>query len=171
MKVRTCGPLVLAIALSLAAVPADASQWLKLTAPAPNATLPLLAQTVTFAYTIDIHGFRQHTHWNGAMSTWITVCTGGCSTSADVIEGHELTASEQTTTSLPISKIKQHLTQHNLPIDTKIKWNLEFHLPGTFLDNSERQTNSSFTLGHVEAAGSTTIAPKPTLAPSQKPPR
>lgn len=40
--------LVFATALALAAAPAHASQWLKLTAPAPNATLPLLAQTVTF---------------------------------------------------------------------------------------------------------------------------
>ena len=163
--------LVLAAALALAAAPAQASQWLKLTAPAPNATLPLLAQTVTFQYTIDTHGFRQHTNWKGAMSTWITVCTGGCSTSADIIEGHELTASEQTTTSLSVSKIKQHLTQHNLPIDTKIKWNLEFHLPGTFYDNSERQTDSAFYLGHMEAVGTPKIEVKPTATPTPRPPR
>jgi hypothetical protein len=169
MNVRTPRALLLAAAALCAAVPAHASQWLKLTAPAANATLPLLAQTVTFQYVIDAHGFRQHTHWNGVMGTWITICTGGCSTSADIIEGHELTASEQTTTSLPIAKIKQHLTQHNLPIDTKIKWNLEFHLPGTFYDNSERQTDSAFFLGHLEAAGSIKVEAKPTATPTPKP--
>jgi hypothetical protein len=164
MKTRALGPLALAIALS-AAAPAHASQWLKLTAPAPGSTLPLLAQTVTFQYAIDAHGFRQHTHWNGTMGTWITVCTGGCTTSADMIDSHELTPAEQSTTSLPISKIKQHLTQHNLPIGTAIKWNLEFHLPGTFVDNSERQTNSTFFLGHLEAAPTNPIGVK-TPAPT-----
>jgi hypothetical protein len=166
---RTSLVLLAALALVLPA-PARASQWLKLTAPAANSTLPLLAQTVKFEYVIDAHGFRQHTHWNGTMGTWITVCTGACASAADIIDSHELTASEQTTTSLPVDKIKQHLTQHNLPIGTPIKWNLMFHLPGTFNDPNERQTSSTFYLGHLEAGGPT-VAPKPTLAPSQKPPR
>lgn len=120
---------------------------------------------------IDAHGFRQHTHWNGTMGTWITVCTGACKTAAEIIDSRELTAAEQTTTSLGIDKIKQHLTQRNLPLSTPIKWNLMFHLPGTFYDQSERETDSSFFIGHFEVAGSPTLVAKPTPAPAQKPPR
>jgi hypothetical protein len=82
-----------------------------------------------------------------------------------MIDYRELGPTEQTTTSLAISKIKQHLTQHNLPIGTPIKWNLRFHLPGNFVDPNEVQTNSTFFLGHVEAVGNAPIqfkTPTPT---------
>ena len=168
MKLRPLSLFVAAV-LVLAAAPVHGSQWLKLTAPAPNATLPPLAQTVNFAYAIDVKGFRNYTHSTDPLSTWITVCTGGCALSADIIESHELTASEQTTTSLAVSKIRQHLTQHNLPIDTKIKWNLMFHVAGTFYVNSERQTNSDFYLGHVEAAGGLKVEVKPSATSTPRP--
>jgi hypothetical protein len=37
-----------------------------------------------------------------------------------------------------------------------------FHVAGTFYVNSERQTNSDFYLGHVEAAGGLKLEVKPT---------
>lgn len=166
-------PLILAAVVFLAAPHARASQWLKLTGPAAGSTLPLLAQTVTFQYTIDVHGFRQHTKdFKSTIGVWITVCTGGCAASGDMIDSRELGPSEQTTTTLAVSKIKQHLTQHSLPLSTPIKWNLMFHLPGTFHDQSERETDSTFFVGHLEAAGGgPTVVRTPTPAPSQKPPR
>lgn len=168
MKTRTLGPLTFAIALALAAAPAPASQWLTLTAPAPNATLPLLAQTVTFTYVIDKHGFRNHTNdHKSSIGTFITVCTGGC-TGNETIDYRELGPNEQTTTSLAISKIKQYLTQHSLPIGTQIKWNLRFHLPGNFVDPNEVQTNSTFYLGHLEKASGVNLEAKPP-APTPKP--
>ncbi|HTS02428.1 MAG TPA: hypothetical protein VMN04_07890 [Thermoanaerobaculia bacterium] len=169
MKTRVPASAVLAVALSLSAAPAHASQWLTLIAPAPNATLPLLAQTVTFQYGIDVHGFRQHTKdFKSAIGVFITVCTGACSASSDMIEYHELGPNEQTSYALAISKIKQHLTQQNLAIGTPIKWNLRFHLPGNFIDPNEVQTNSTFFLGHLEAAGGATLqlkTPTPTPRP------
>jgi hypothetical protein len=129
----------------------------------------LLAPSVKFDYVINMQGFRNYTHWTGVMGTWITVCTGGCASSADIIDGHELTPAEQTSYTLPVSKIKDHLTQHNLPIGTKIKWNLMFHLPGTFYDPNERQTNSDFYLGHLEKAGAVHFEVKPTATATPKP--
>ena len=161
--------LTLLAACALLAAPLHASQWLTLTSPAPNATLPPLAQSVTFAYTINVHGFRQHTHSTDPIGTWITVCTGACTTSADMITSWELKPAEQTSTTLAISKIKQHLMDHHLPIDTQIRWNLMFHVAGIFYDPSERQTNSTFFLGHVEAAGGAKPEAKPTAAPTPKP--
>ena len=87
-----------------------------------------------------------------------------------MIDSRELGPSEQATTSLAVSKIKQHLTQHNLPIGTPIKWNLRFHLPGDFIDPNEVQTNSTFFLGHVEAAGGAHFEAKPTPTPTPRPP-
>jgi hypothetical protein len=160
----------LASALALAAAPAQASQWLKLTAPAPNATVPPLAQTATFQYTIDTRGLRQHTKdFKSSIGVFITVCTGGCSASADIIDYRELGPTEQTSTSLAISKIKQHLTQHNLPIGTPIKWNLRFHLPGNFYDPTEVQTDSTFFLGHLEAAGGAHLETSPAATSTPKP--
>ncbi|MCM3874913.1 MAG: hypothetical protein NEA02_00690 [Thermoanaerobaculia bacterium] len=60
-------------------------------------------------------------------------------------------------------------SQHNLPIGTQIKWNLMFHLPGTFYDPNERQTNSDFYLGHVEKAGGLHVEAKPPATPTPKP--
>ena len=172
MNARRPAPLVLAAAILLAASPAHASQWLKLTGPSEGSTLPLLAQTVTFQYTIDVHGFRQHTKdFKSTIGVFITVCTGGCSATGDMIDYRELGPAEQATTSLAVSKIKQHLTQHNLPIGTPIKWNLRFHLPGNFIDPNEVQTNSTFFLGHVEAAGGAHFEAKPTPTPTPRPPR
>lgn len=166
MKKRACGLLVLAIASTFAVAPAFASQWLTLTAPAPNATLPPLAQTVTFTYAIDKPGFHKHTNEpKSSIGTFITVCTGGCS-GDETIDYRELGPTEQTTTSLAISKIKQHLTQHNLPIGTQIKWNLRFHVPGNIIDPNEVQTNSTFYLGHLEAAGGAHLEAK---TPTPKP--
>lgn len=170
MPNRSSRLLVLAAALALAAAPAHASQWLKLTSPAPGATLPLLADTAKFQYAIDVKGFRQHTKdFKSSIGVFITVCTGGCSASGDIIDYRELGPTEQAATSLAVSKIKQHLTQHNLPIGTPIKWNLRFHLPGTFYDPTEVQTDSTFFLGHLEAAGGAHLEAKPTPAPATNP--
>jgi hypothetical protein len=162
---------VLAVAATALVIPvaAEATPYLKLTAPAKNAILPPLAQSVKFDYVIDIPGFRHFTHWNGVMGTWITVCTGGCSATADFIESHELTPAEQSSYTTTTAKIKQHLTQHNLPIGTPIKWNLQFHLPGTFYDPTEIQTDSTFTLGHFEAVGGVHLETKPTATATPKP--
>ena len=95
---RTSLVLLPLLALPLAS-PARASQYLKLTAPAPNSTLPPLAQTVTFSYVIDANGFHRDTQ-SKILGTWITVCTGACADAGDIIDSHKLTASEQSTTSL-----------------------------------------------------------------------
>src|ERR1700682_5784130 len=92
---RNLSLALLGFALAAVCPRAEASQWLKLTAPAKGSSTPPLAQNVKFEYVIDIPGFRHHTNWTGVLGTWITVCTGGCSTSADIIEGHDLTPAEQ----------------------------------------------------------------------------
>lgn len=169
---RTISTGLLALALgaaSLASTQAEATPYLKLTGPAKGATLLPLATNVTFTYAIDVPGFRNHTHSTDPIATWITVCTGACTASADIIDSHQLTPSEQASFTLPISKIRQHLTDHNLPIGTRIKWNLMFHVAGIFYDPNDRQTNSDFTLGHVSAAGGVHLEAKPTATAPLKP--
>jgi hypothetical protein len=181
---RTSLVLLPLLALPLAS-PARASQYLTLTAPAPNSTLGPTAQTVTFSYVIDANGLRQHDQ-RKLLGTWITVCTGACADAADIIDSHKLTASEQTTTSLPVSKINQHLTRHNLPLSTKIKWRLAFHVyevaviiwgGGTAEGPvEEEKSESDFYLARLEAAGGAVPQAKPVASPtpapsSQKPPR